>query len=45
MRMNFKKFEKIANENDKKIVQIPFNAYAPTESGVKNIVKLIKDNL
>ncbi|WP_276875818.1 PTS cellobiose transporter subunit IIB [Anaerococcus hydrogenalis] len=45
MRMNFKKFESLAKENNKKIDQIPFNAYAPTKSGVENMVKLIMKNL
>lgn len=45
MRMNFSKFEKLSKENNKKIAQIPFNAYAPTESGVQNMANLIIENL
>lgn len=45
MRMHFKKFEEAAKESNKKVAQIPFNAYSPTQSGTKNLTDIILDNL
>ncbi|MDD7304951.1 MAG: PTS cellobiose transporter subunit IIB [Peptoniphilaceae bacterium] len=45
MRMHLKKFEEVGKDNNKKVEQIPFNAYAPTQSGVKNLTDIILEAL
>lgn len=45
MRMHFKKLESTANEVNKKISKIPFDAYSPTDFGVKKLADIIDENL
>ena len=45
IRMYFDEYKKKADDNGKKISQIPFNAYAPTPIGIKNMEKIVLDNI
>ena len=45
VRMNYPDFEKKAEQNNKKIAQVGFDAYAPIKSGIENMAKLIEQNL
>lgn len=45
MRMHFKKLESTAIEVNKKISKIPFDAYSPTDFGVKKLADIIDENL
>lgn len=45
IRMYFDEYKKKADANGKAIAQIPFNAYAPTPIGIKNMEKIILDNI
>lgn len=45
IRMLFDDYKLKAEKTGKKIAQIPFNAYAPTSIGIKNMEKIILDNI
>ena len=45
MRLHFKKLESVAKDAGKKISQIPFDAYSPTDFGVKKLVEIINENI
>ncbi|WP_243342371.1 PTS cellobiose transporter subunit IIB [Anaerococcus sp. AGMB09787] len=45
IRMLYDDYKKRADETGKKIAQIPFNAYAPTPMGVKNMQDIITENI
>lgn len=45
IRMLFDDYKIKAEKTGKQIAQIPFNAYAPTSMGIKNMEKIILDNI
>ena len=45
IRMKFDEFSKKAEKNNKKIAQVPFNAYAPIPSGVEAMANIILENI
>lgn len=45
IRMYFDEYKKNADEFGKIIAQTPFNAYAPTPMGVKNMENIILENI
>ena len=45
IRMKFDEFSKKAEKNNKKIVQVPFNAYAPIPSGVEAMANIVLENI
>lgn len=45
MRLHYKKLESVAKEAGKNISQIPFDAYSPTDFGVKKLVGIINENM
>lgn len=45
IRMYFDAYKEKADANGKSIAQVPFNAYAPTPSGIKNMENIILESL
>lgn len=45
IRMKFDEFSKKAEKNNKKLAQVPFNAYAPIPSGVEAMAKIVLENI
>lgn len=45
IRMYFDAYKEKADANGKSIAQVPFNAYAPTPAGIKNMINIILENL
>lgn len=45
IRMKFDEFSKKAENNNKKIAQVPFNAYAPIPSGVEAMANIVLENI
>lgn len=45
IRMYFDAYKEKADKSGKAIAQVPFNAYAPTPAGIKNMENIILENL